>query len=328
MVTKPTILLALAASAWGISTVVPACAQIYPSRPISLVVPFPAGGPTDAVGRILAEGMRSPLGQPVMVENVAGAGGTVGAGRVARAAPDGYTLVAGNSGTHVVNGAMYALQYDLVKDFEPIALTARETPIIVAKKAMPAESLNELIAWLRANPNKAFQATAGVGTPPHLSGILFQRITDTRMPFVPYRGAAPAMQDLVAGQVDIEIDSPVTSLPQIRAGSIKAYAVAANRRLLAAPEIPTVDEAGLPGFHVSTWFALFAPKGLPRDVTAKLNAAVTIALSDPAVRHRIADLGLEIPPPDELTPQALGAVQKADIEKWWPIVKAAGIRAE
>jgi tripartite-type tricarboxylate transporter receptor subunit TctC len=223
---------------------------------------------------------------------------------------------------------MYALQYDLVKDFQPIALTARETPIIVARKTLPAKNLNELIAWLRANRAKASQATAGVGTPPHLYGILFQKIIDTQLTFVPYRGGAPAMQDLAAGQVDIDIESPVTSLPQIRAGTIKAYAVAANHRLAAAPEIPTVDEAGLPGFYVSTWFALFAPMGLPKDITAKLNAAVMVALADPALRHRISDLGLEIPPPEELTPDALARVQSADIAKWWPIIKAAGIKAE
>jgi tripartite-type tricarboxylate transporter receptor subunit TctC len=328
MMTRPGFLLALAASVLGANTIIPACAQVYPSHPITLVVPFPSGGPTDAVGRILAERMRVALGQPLVIENVASAGGNIGVGRVARALPDGYTLVIGNSGTHVVNGAMYTLQYDLVKDFEPISLTARETPIIVARKGMPARDLNELIGWLKANPNKALQATAGVGTPPHLAGILFQSVTNTRLLFVPYRGAAPAMQDLMAGQVDIDIDSPVTTLPQIRAGTIKAYAVAAKIRLAAAPDIPTVDEAGLPGFYVSSWFALFAPRGLPKDVTAKLNDAVVSALADPAVRHRIADLGLEIPPREEQTPEALGALQKADIERWWPIIKSAGIKAD
>jgi len=293
-----------------------------------MVVPFPAGGPLDTVGRILAEHMRQSLAQTVTIENLSGAGGTIGVGRVARATPDGYTLVAGIAGTHVVNGAIYTLPYDVVKDFEPIALTARESLIIVAKKAMPAKDLKELIAWLKVNQSNATQATAGVGTPPHIAGVLFQNAINTQLQFVPYRGGAPAMQDLMAGQVDIEVDSPISSLPQIRAGTIKAYAVAAKRRLAAAPEIPTVDEAGLPGFYYSNWIALFAPRGLSKDVATKLNAAVVAALADPTVRQRLADLGLEIPPREEQTPEALAAVQKADIEKWWPLIRAAGIKAE
>jgi tripartite-type tricarboxylate transporter receptor subunit TctC len=321
-------LLLAAAFAITFGQVDSAAAQAYPARSITMIVPFPAGGPADAVGRILAERMRLSLGQTVVVENAPGAGGTIGVGRAARAAPDGYTLVVGLWSTHVANGAIYALAYDLVKGFEPIALTAREQLIIVARKTMPANDLNELIGWLKANPNKASQATGGIGTPPHIAGVLFQNLTDTRLQFVPYRGSAPAMQDLMAGQVDIEIDSPITSLPQIRAGSIKAYAVTARHRFASAPDIPTVDEAGLPGFYFSNWFAVFAPKGLPKDVAAKLNAAVMSALADPAVRRQIADLGLEIPPPQEQTPEALGAEQKADIEKWWPIIKAAGIKLE
>jgi tripartite-type tricarboxylate transporter receptor subunit TctC len=327
MTTKRGFLLALAASA-SISAICPAFAEVYPARPITIVVPFPAGGPTDMIGRILAERMRASLGQPMTVENVAGAGGSLGVGRVARAAPDGYTLVVGIQNTHVLNGVVYRLQYDPVKDFEPVALTARTSPVIVAKRTMPAKDLNEFIAWLKANPNKASQATAGVGSPQHISGLFFQSLTGTKFQFVPYRGAAPAMQDLMSGQVDMAIDSPVVALPQIRAGTIKGYAIAAKRRSVAAPEIPTVDEAGLPGFHVSNWFALFAPRGVPKDITAKLNAAVLDALADPAVRRRIADIGLEIPPREEQTPEALAAVQRADIEKWWPIIKAAGIKAE
>jgi len=301
--------------------------QAYPTRPITLVVPFPAGGPTDAIARIVAEGMRASLGQPVIIENVAGAGGNIGVGRVARAVADGYTLVAANSGTHVFNGAMYTLQYDVSKDFEPIALAARESLIVVGRKSLPAKDLNELLAWIKANPN-ATQATAGVGTPPHLGGILFQSISGARAQFVPYRGAAPAMQDLLAEQVDFDITSPVTTLPQIRSGSIKAYAVAAKTRLAAASEIPTADEAGLQGFYAGSWFAFFAPRGVPKDVIVRLNASVASALSDPAIRQRITDLGLEISPRDEQTPEALSATQKADIEKWWPIIKAAGIKVD
>jgi tripartite-type tricarboxylate transporter receptor subunit TctC len=311
-------LLALGGTAFG---------QTYPTRQITLVVPFPAGGPTDAIARIVAEGMRTSLGQPVIIENVAGAGGNVGVGRVARASADGYTMVVGNSGTHVFNGAMYSLNYDLVKDFEPIALAARESVIIVGRKSLPANDLSGLIAWLKATPN-ATQATAGIGTPPHLAGILFQSMSGARAQFVPYRGAAPAMQDLLAEQVDFDITSPVTTLPQIRIGAIKAYAVAAKIRLAVAPGIPTVDEAGLPGFYAGSWFAFFGPRGVPKEVVAKLSASITHALADPAVRQRITDLGFEIPSPDGQTAKALAAAQHADIEKWWPIIKAAGVKID
>src|SRR4051812_23167828 len=310
--------MALGGSAFG---------QVYPTRPITLVVPFPAGGPTDAIARMVAEGMRASLGQPVVVENVSGAGGNIGVGRVARAAADGYTIVVANSGTHVFNGAMYTLSYDVLNDFEPIAQLARESLIIVGRKTLPAQDLTGLVAWIKANPN-ATQATAGVGTPPHLGGILFQSISGARAQFVPYRGAAPAMQDLLAEQVDFDITSPVTTLPQIRTGLIKAYAVAAKTRMAAAPDIPTTDEAGLSGFYAGSWFAFFGPRGLPKDIIARLNTAVTSALSEPAIRKRITDLGLDIPTHDEQKPEALGATQKADIEKWWPIIKAAGIKVD
>jgi len=300
----------------------------YPSRPITIVVPFPAGGPTDALGRIVAERMRVSLGQSVLIENVAGAAGSIGVGRVARAIPDGYMLVLGLWSTHVTNGAVYSLSYDLLKDFEPIAQVAREPLVIVAKKAMPANDLKEFLAWLKAHPDRILQGTAGVGSPQHIAGVFFQRITNTRFQFAHYRGSAPLIQDLVAGQIDFDIDSQAASVPQARAGNIKAYAVTAKSRLAAAPEIPTVDEASLPGFHFSNWFALFAPKGVSKDVIAKLNAAVVNALADPVVRERISAQGEEIPPREDLTPEALGALQKADIEKWWPIIKAAGIKAE
>ena len=300
----------------------------YPSRPITIVVPFPAGGPTDALGRIVAELMRVSLGQSVIIENVVGAAGSIGAGRVARAVPDGYTLVLGLFFTHVTNGAVYNLSYNLLKDFEPIAQLAREPLVIVAKKAMPANDLKGLIAWLKANPDRALQGTAGVGSLSHIAGVFFQRATDTRFQFVHYRGAAPVMQDLVAGQIDFAIPSQAASVPQAQAGNIKAYAVTAKSRLASAPEIPTVDEAGLPGFHLWNWNALFAPKGVPKDVIARLNAAVVNALAEPGVRERIGAQGMEIPSRQELTPEALGALQKADIDKWWPIIKAAGIKAE
>jgi tripartite-type tricarboxylate transporter receptor subunit TctC len=328
MITKRGFLLALAAAA-SISAICPALAEVYPARPITMIVPFAAGGPTDVVGRIVAERMRGTLGQSVIVENSTGAGGTVGVGRVARAAPDGYTLGLGIWSTHVVNGAIYTLPYDLMKDFEPVALISRGFGMVVtAKKTMPAKDLHELIAWLKTNPDRALFGTAGVGSPPHVAGVLFQNLTNTRFQFVHYRGVAPAVQDLVAGQIDLMVDSPTTSLPQVRGGSIKAYAVTAKSRLVTAPDIPTVDEAGLPGMYLSVWFGLWAPKGTPSDVIARLNLAAKGALADPAMRSRLADLAQEVFPTDQQTPEALSALQKADIEKWWPIIKAAGIKAE
>jgi tripartite-type tricarboxylate transporter receptor subunit TctC len=319
----------LAAGATALPTIsLSAWAQAYPSRPITMIVPFPAGGPLDTIARITAEGMRGSLGQPIIIENVSGAGGTLGVGRVARSAGDGYTLSAGFLGTHVINGAIYALQYDVLNDFEPVSRFAGSSWLIVAKNSMPAADLKGLIAWLKANSDKASQGTAGVGSPHHVAGVFFQKETGTRFHFVPYRGAAPAMQDLVAGQIDMIIDSPTITLPQVRAGTIKAYAVAAESRLAAAPDIPTVDEAGLPGFYVSGWSALWAPKGTPKNVIAKLNDATVNAFNDPAVRQRLADIGQELPPPDQRTPEALRSFQKAEIEKWWPIIKAAGIKAE
>ncbi len=303
-------------------------AQDYPSRPITMVVPYAAGGPTDTIARIMAERMRVLLGQTVLVENTTGAAGTIGVGRVARAAPDGYTIGIGHWGTHVVNPAIYTLQYDTLKDFEPVAMIATNPQIIVAKSTIPAKDLKELVVWLKANSATATQGTAGHGSGSHLSGVYFQNITGTQFQFVPYRGAGPAMQDLVAGQIDIMIDQAANSLPQVRAGSVKAFAVTEKTRLAAAPDIPTVDEAGVPGLHISIWHALWMPKGTPREIMTKLNAAVMNALTDANVRARLAELGQDIPPPDMQTPEALFAYHKAEIEKWWPIVKAANIKGE
>jgi len=324
---RPICAMLLAALGWVAATA-EAMAQDYPSRPITVVVPFPAGGPSDTLVRILGEQMRGTLGQPIVIENVAGASGSIGVGRVARAAPDGYTLILGSWVTHVVNGVVYALKYDVVNDFEPISLIATNPLLIVAKKAMPAEKLSELVTWLKANPDKATQGTTGAGSALHVAGVFFQKETGARLPFVAYRGGALAMQDLVSGQIDMMIDVAANSLPQVQAGSIKAYAVTDKRRLAAAPTIPTVDEAGLPGLYVSIWFALWAPKGTPKDMVAKLNAAVAGALADGTVRQRLADLGQEIAPREQQTPEALGAYHKAEIDRWWPIIKAANIKAE
>jgi len=303
-------------------------AQTYPARPITMIVPFAPGGPTDVIGRIVAEGMRASLGQPVVIENVTGAAGSIGVGRVARAAPDGYTISIGQWGSHVTNGAIYALPYDLLNDFAPLAWVATGVPLIVSRNTLPAKNLTELIAWLRANPDKASEGTAGAGSPQHIAGVYFQQETGTRFQFVPYRGVAPAMLDLMAGQLDFMIDQATNSLPQVVAGKIRAYAVTAKTRLAAAPEIPTEDEAGLPGFYVSIWQGLWVPKRTPPDIVAKLNAAVVSALATPRLRQRYDEIVQEIPPRDQPTPEALGALQKAEIDKWWPIIKAAGIHGE
>jgi len=305
-----------------------ASVQAYPSRPLTMVVPYPAGGPSDTLGRVLAEAMRGFLGQPVVIENVSGAGGAIGVGRVARAAPDGYTLSLGHVQTHVINAATQSLPYDVVKDFEPVALLADTPQWIVAKATFPAASLQEMIAWMKANPGKATVGAVGVGGPTDIAAIYFQKQTGTSFQLVPYRGGAPLVQDLVAGQIDLTFGQAANYLAHVRGGRLKAYVVLAEKRWWAAPDVPTMDEAGVPGLHSSFWHGLWVPKGTPKDVVAKLHAAVVEALADPALVKRFGDIGQEIWPRAQQTPEALAAQQKAEIERWWPIIKAANIKAE
>jgi tripartite-type tricarboxylate transporter receptor subunit TctC len=318
-------LLHLAAGATALSTASRiARAQTYPMRPITMIVPAAAGGPNDVIARVLIEGMRRSLGQPIIIENVGGADQSIGVGRAARAKPDGYTINLGNTGA-VLNGAFYSLQYDVITDFAPISPLATAPQVLFAGKTMPAKDLNELIAWLKANPNKVSGGISTLGL--RLLNALFQRETGTQFALVPYRGGAPAMQDLVAGHIDLFIETPV-QLPLVRSGSIKAYAVASDRRLALAPDIPTFAEMGFPALSYSAWFGLFAPKGTPQDIIGNLHAAAVAVLADPTARSRLADLGFEIFPREQQTPEALGALVKADAAKWWPIIKELGIKAE
>ena len=318
----------LVAAAAVLTIVTSAAAQDYPSRPVVMVVPFAAGGPTDVVARILAEGMRASLGQPVLIENLTGAAGSIAVGRVARAAPDGYTLSIGHWSTHVVNGAIYKLPYDLLTDLAPVSLLVSNPQLIVANPKVPATDLKSLVEWIKSNPDKVSAGTAGAGSASHIGGIYFQNFSHTSFLFVPYRGTGPAMQDLISGQIQLMIDQSSNSLPQVRNKLIKAFAVTSKTRLAVAPDIPTVDEAGMPGFYISVWHGLWVPKDTPKPIIAKLAAAVRAAFADPATRKRFLDLGQEIPPVEQQTPEALGAYQKAEIEKWWPLIKAAHIKVE
>src|SRR6476661_2964402 len=305
-----------------------ALADHFPSHPITIVVPFSAGGPSDAMCRILAERMKITLGEAILVENVTGAGGSIGVGRAVRSPPDGYTVSFGHLGTHVANGAIYKLGYDLVADLEPVALLPSNPMIIVSKNAVPAKSLKELLDWLKARPAPATAGTAGAGSGSHIAGLYFENITGIKLQYVPYRGTGPALNDLVAGQIDMIVDQLSNSINQVRAGTIRGYAVTDAKRAESASDIPTTDEAGLPGFHMTLWSGLWLPKGTPQDIVAKLNAAAVDALNDPAVRKQLESLGLQMPRQDQLAPQALGDWQKAEIAKWWPMLKAANVKVE
>jgi tripartite-type tricarboxylate transporter receptor subunit TctC len=312
----------------AVQTAPAALAQNYPSRSIIMVVPLSVGGSTDVIGRIVAQSMGEALGQTVVVENTTGAGGTIGEGRISRAAPDGYTFGIGQWGTNVATGAIYNLPYDLMKDFEPIGLIATQPFFITARKTMPANNLKELIAWLREQGDKANAGNSGVGSPSHVGGILLQQAVGAPITMVPYRGAGDSTAALLAGQIDVLLNTPALSVAQMKAGSIKVYAVTAKDRIASAPEVPTTDEAGLPGFYFSFWHAIWAPKGTPKDIVAKLNEALRKALANPATKKKLIDLAQDIFPPEQQTPEALRSFQQAEIDKWWPIIKKAGIKAQ
>jgi len=306
----------------------PATADDYPSRTITIVVPFSAGGPSDALARILAKFMETKLGKSVVIENVTGAAGSIGVGRVVRSPPDGYTVSFGHLGTHVANGAIYKLGYDLVTDLDPVVLLPSNPMIIVSKNAVPAKSLKELIDWIKARPAPATAGTAGAGSGSHIAGVYFENVTGVKLQFVPYRGTAPAMNDLIAGQIDLIVDQLSNSIAQVRAGTIRGYAVTDTARAQSAPDIPTAEEAGVKGFNMTLWSGLWVPKGTPKEIIAKLNAAAVAAMNDPGVRKQLENQGLQVPPADKLTPEALGAWQKAEIAKWWPMIKAAHVSVQ
>jgi tripartite-type tricarboxylate transporter receptor subunit TctC len=305
-----------------------ALAEKFPSHPITVVVPFSAGGPSDAMMRILGERMKLSLGEAILVENVTGAGGSIGVGRVVHSPPDGYTIGFGHLGTHVANGAIYKLSYDLIGDLEPVVLLPSNPMIIVSKNAVPAKTLGELIAWLKSRPVPATAGTAGAGSGSHIAGLAFENATGIKLQYVPYRGTGPAMNDLVAGQIDIIVDQLSNSINQVRAGTIRGYAVTDTKRSEQGTDIPTTDEAGLAGFHMTLWSGLWVPKGTPKEIVARLNSAAIDALGDGEVRKQLENLGLQMPPADRLTPEALGAWQKAEIERWWPIIKAANVKVD
>ena len=305
-----------------------AAAQGYPSRAVTVTVPFAAGGPTDTIARIMADRMQRALGQSVVVENVVGAGGTIAGNKIAHAAPDGYSVTIGHIGTHVIVGAVQKTSYDVFNDFEPVAMIATNPQIIVTNPSNPARDLKELIAWAKSQGKPIASGTGGPGTPSHIMAVYFGNATGAPMEPIHYKGSGPAILDLIAGHIQMGFEQAANAIPHIKAGKIKAYAVTQKTRLAAAPDIPTVDEAGLPNFYMSIWHAYWVPKGTPKSVIDRLNAAIVESLADPEVRKRLADLGQEIPPREQQTPEALRLWHKSEIDKWWPLIKAANIRAE
>lgn len=306
----------------------PAVAQTYPSRPVTIIVPYLGGGPADGLARPLAARMGQALGQPVVVENVPGQSGAIGVARAVKAAPDGYTLSYGHNGSHVVNGAVYSLPYDLRTDFEPVALLPSNPLMLSARKDFPAADLKGLIAWLKANPGKVTVGNVGPASGTNVNAIYFQNVTGTQFQFVPHKSVQTAIKALTTGELDLLFDQASHSLSYLRAGTIKVFAVTSKTRTVSAPEVPTTDEGGLPGFHSANWYGLWAPKGTPKEIVVRVNRAVVDALSDPALAKQLSGQGLDMPPTDRRTPEALGAFHKAEIEKWWPILREAGIKAK
>jgi tripartite-type tricarboxylate transporter receptor subunit TctC len=305
-----------------------AIAQSYPSKPVTIVVPFSAGGPTDTLARIMGERLRKTLGQPVLIDNTLGAGGSIGVGKVVRSPPDGYMVSIGHWGTHVVNGVYYPLTYNVLTDFEPVAMIATNPQLIVSKMGVPAKNLKELIAWIKANEAKVLMGSGGIGGASHMAAIYFGDTIGVKFNYVPYKGGAPALQALLGGEIDIYVTQISNVAGQIKAGKVRAYAVMAPARQAASPEVPTVDEAGLPGMHTAIWHGLWLAKGTPRPVVMRLNGAVVETLADPAIRQRFAELGQEIPPREQQTPEALFAHHKSEIDKWFPMIKASGLKAD
>lgn len=321
------LIMAAACAAWATGAL-PAMAADYPSHPITMVVPLGVGGSTDVIARIMAQGMGDVLGQRIVVENTTGAGGSIGEGRISRSAPDGYTIGIGQWGTNVAVGAIYNLNYDLMKDFEPVGLISTQPFLIVARKTMPANNLKELIAWLKANKDKATEGNSGVGSPAHVAGLMFQKAAGVNITMVPYRGAGDSTAALVGGQIDVMLNTPAASMGQLKAGGIKVYAVTSNKRIASMPDVPTTDEAGLPTFHFSFWHAIWAPKGTPKEIVAKLNDALVKTLANPKIRERMEQLTQDIFPVAEQTPEALRKFQQEEIDKWWPVIKAANIKVK
>lgn len=317
----------LLAAGLALALIGPASADNYPSRPITLVVPLSVGGSTDVIGRLIAQGMSKQLHQTIVVENTSGAGGTIGVGRVVHATPDGYTMLIGQWGTNVATGAIYHLNFDLLKDLQPIGLIATQPFLIVARGNIPANNLKELIAWIKAHPDTATEGNSGIGSPSHVSGILFQKAINSPIQMIPYRGAGESTQAIVSGQIDVLLNTPAVSMAQLKAKQVKVFAVTAPKRLATAPDIPTTDEAGLPGFYFTFWHALWVPKDTPKDVVARLNGALRGALADPEIKNRLTALAQDIFPPEEQAPEALAKFQNAEIQKWWPVIKEAGITA-
>src|SRR4051794_35825091 len=318
----------LIAAALTLAGMTSAPAQNFPTRPVTAIVPASAGGPTDTIARIVMMRAQQLLGQNIIIENVGGASGTIGTGRVVRAEPDGYTLGIGGPNHYVVNASVYPLTYDTVKDFEPVSMLSNGPMIIMSRNSLPANNLTELVAWLKAQGDNVTFGTGGLASPPHVSGLSLQTVTSTKFQFIPFRGSAPALQQVIGGQLDIIIDQASSALSIVKGGNVRAYAVTAPQRLASAPDIPTVDEAGLEGFHVSIWQGVWAPKGTPKNVITKLNAAIAGALADPAVQKRLAEVGQELPTKGQMTPEGFGAFHKAEMDKWTPIIKAANIKPE